>query len=240
MAAPASLDRSSAKALLDELHEAQNEFYAGRDSTALRELLTPEIAWVVPGENAIAGTYRGLEEVFAYFRRRRDLATGTFRMQCRDVLVGDGERIAALTDGTATIAGLERRWSTVGIYDVAGQRQSDQPFSGTLPLIAACWLLPFDQRELDRSGRIDRSSLPVGSRRVRRDLRRRRWPRLTTARWSLPGVRTRSRPAVSGGVQIHPRRAPARGDHRHLRAIARSCGGRSRARASACSISRPR
>lgn len=59
-------------------------------------------------------------------------------MHRRDVLVGEGNRIAALTDGTATIMGQERRWSTVGIYDVVNERQ-----------ITACWLLPFDQQEFD-------------------------------------------------------------------------------------------
>lgn len=132
------MDRSRATALLDELHQAQNDFYAGGDSDALRGLLVPDITWVIPGKSPLAGSYRGLDEVFDYFRRRRDLATGTFRMHRRDVLVGDGDRIAALTDGTATIAGHERRWSTVGVYDVLDQRQ-----------IAACWLLPFDQREFD-------------------------------------------------------------------------------------------
>jgi ketosteroid isomerase-like protein len=132
------VDRLTATALLDRLHQAQNAFYGGGDSDALRELLTPEIRWVVPGQNALAGSYHGLDEVFDYFRRRRDLATGTFRMHRRDVLAGDGDRIAALTDGSATIAGRERHWSTVGIYDVVEQRQ-----------IAACWLLPFDQRDFD-------------------------------------------------------------------------------------------
>jgi hypothetical protein len=36
------------------------------------------------------------------------MATGTFRMHRRDVLAGEGDRIAALTDGAATIAGRER------------------------------------------------------------------------------------------------------------------------------------
>jgi uncharacterized protein len=91
------LDRASAIALLDDLHRAQNAFYAGGESVALRTLLTPETTWVVPGHNPIAGSYHGLDEVFEYFRRRRELAAGTFQMHRRDVLVGDGDRLAALT-----------------------------------------------------------------------------------------------------------------------------------------------
>jgi ketosteroid isomerase-like protein len=131
------VDAGAAIHLLDRLHEAQNELYAGGSEAAMRELLVADITWTVPGDSPIAGTYRGLEEVFDYFRRRRELAGRTFRMQRRDVLVGEGDRVAALTDGTATIGGVERRWSTVGLYEVADGR------------VAACWLLPLDQRAFD-------------------------------------------------------------------------------------------
>lgn len=132
-----TMNRDTAMGLLDRLHEAQNEFYAGGSGAALEQLLAPNITWTVPGDNRIAGNYRGLEEVFDYFRRRRDLADHTFQMKRRDVLVGDGDRVAALTDGFATIRGVDHRWSTVGLYDIVGRQ------------IAACWLLPLDPRAFD-------------------------------------------------------------------------------------------
>jgi ketosteroid isomerase-like protein len=135
--AEATMNRDTAIDLLDRLHNAQNEFYAGGSGAALEPLLAPNITWTVPGDNRIAGTYRGLEEVFGYFRRRRDLADRTFQMKRRDVLVGDGDRFVALTDGFATIGGVDHRWSTVGLYYVAGGQ------------IAACWLLPLDQHGFD-------------------------------------------------------------------------------------------
>ena len=131
------MDRTSAVALLDRLHAAQNQFYGGGGDAALRALLAPEISWTVPGDNSIAGIYEGIDAVFGYFERRRDLADGTFRMTRRDVLVGDGERIAALTDGEATIAGQARRWGTVGLYEIRDDR------------IRACWLLPLDPAAFD-------------------------------------------------------------------------------------------
>jgi len=131
------MNRDAAIDLLDRLHAAQNEFYAGGSDAPLRQLLVPNITWTVPGDNRIAGTYHGLEEVFSYFRRRRDLAGHTFRMKRRDALVGDGDRLAALTDGFATIRRVAHRWSTVGLYHVSGRR------------ITAGWLLPLDQRAFD-------------------------------------------------------------------------------------------
>jgi hypothetical protein len=51
--------------------------------------------------------------------------------------VGAGNRLAALVDGFATIRGVERCWSTVGVYDVVDQQ------------VTACWLLPLDQHAFD-------------------------------------------------------------------------------------------
>ena len=131
------MDRSEATEILDRLHKAQNDFYAGDESDALEVLLDPALTWTVPGQSPIAGTYRGRSEVFDYFRRRRELAGGTFHMIRRDVLVGEGDRIAALTDGVAVIGGAEQTWSTVGLYDIAGGRMT------------ACRLIPFGQAAFD-------------------------------------------------------------------------------------------
>jgi ketosteroid isomerase-like protein len=131
------MTRAEAEDLLARLHAAQNEFYGGASIEPLRRILHPDVVWSVPGTSPIAGTYRGLEEVSAYFERRRDLADRTFRMRRRDILVGEGDRIAALTDGSATIAGVRRSWSTVGLYAVDSTR------------IAACWLLPLDPAQFD-------------------------------------------------------------------------------------------
>jgi uncharacterized protein len=131
------MDRASAEALLGRLHDAQNHFYAGGDAAGLRDVLAPDVVWTIPGSNAIAGTYRGLDAVVEYFTRRRAIANSTFRLHRRDVLVGEGSTIAALTDGTATIAGRPRNWSTVGLYEVRDG------------LVAACWLLPLDPGQFD-------------------------------------------------------------------------------------------
>lgn len=132
------MNRDAAIALLDRLHEAQNEFYAGGSGAELGRLLTADIVWTIPGSSPIAGTYRGIDEVLAYFARRRDLASGTFRMHRRDVLVGETRHVCALTDGTATLGGREHRWSTVGLYEIT---EDDQ--------ICACWLLALDQQAFD-------------------------------------------------------------------------------------------
>jgi ketosteroid isomerase-like protein len=131
------MTRERAQRTLDRLHAAQAAFYAGGPAEPLRDVLTDDIVWVVPGRNAIAGEYRGLDAVIDYFTRRRELADRSFRIHPGDLLVGDGDHVAVLTDGSATIDGIERRWSTVGLYRLSEER------------VAACWLLPLDADAFD-------------------------------------------------------------------------------------------
>ena len=135
------MDHDTARERLAALHAAQGAFYAGGDAAPLRALLTEDIEWHVPGDNAIAGDYRGLDAAMAYFARRRDLADRTFRMQPGELLVGDGDHVAALTDGEAVIGGEAHRWSTVGLYRFRGER------------IRGCWLLPLDPAAFDAAWR---------------------------------------------------------------------------------------
>ena len=131
------MKRGHAIAVVERLHAAQRAFYAGGAGDPLREVLADDIVWHVPGDNAIAGEYRGVDSVMEYFARRRDIAQRTFRMHPGEMLVGDGDHVAVLTDGTAELDGIERRWSTVGLYRLRGER------------VAACWLLPLDPRAFD-------------------------------------------------------------------------------------------
>jgi ketosteroid isomerase-like protein len=132
-----SLDRDTVLRVLERLHRAQNAFYAGGEGDELRALLTEDVVWHVPGSNAIAGRYAGVDAVMGYFARRRALASATFRLHPGEVLTGNGDHVAVLTDGTAIVDGRERRWSTVGLYRFRGER------------VAACWLLPLDAAAFD-------------------------------------------------------------------------------------------
>jgi hypothetical protein len=65
------MERAEVVQLLRRLHEAQGAFYAGGEEAPVRALLTEDVHWHVPGRNAIAGDYHGIDAVLAYFRRRR-------------------------------------------------------------------------------------------------------------------------------------------------------------------------
>lgn len=131
------MERERAASFIEALHRAQEDLYAGGAVDPVHSLLAADIVWHVPGRTPIAGDHEGIDAVIAYMLRRRDLADRTFRMHRRELLVGEGEHFAALTDGSAVIAGRQRAWSTIGLYRLRGTR------------LAECWLVPFDQAEFD-------------------------------------------------------------------------------------------
>lgn len=131
------MERERAVEFMQGLHRAQQRLYADGAVDPVRFLLCPDVVWHVPGRTPIAGDHDGIENVIAYMLRRRDLANRTFRMHRRELLVGEGEHFAALTDGSAVIAGRAREWSTIGLYRLRGDR------------LAECWLMPFNQTDFD-------------------------------------------------------------------------------------------
>jgi SnoaL-like domain len=132
------VDRRHAAEILQRLHRAQGSFYAGRGEGELRRLLSDRIRWHVPGRSAIAGHYTGIDQVMDYFARRRDLAGGSLRLHPGELMVGEGQMVTSLTEGTAVFDGRAHRWSTVGLYRLArGQ-------------IETCWLLPLEPEAFDR------------------------------------------------------------------------------------------
>ncbi len=133
------MEHAIAASLLGRLHRTQGAFYSGGDDAELRTLLTEDIAWHVPGRSPIAGDYQGYDQVLDYFTHRRGLANSTMQMHPRELPVGEGDYVASVTAGTATIGGAEHSWSTVGLYRITNGR------------IAECWLLLLDLIAFDRA-----------------------------------------------------------------------------------------
>ena len=124
------------KEAVREFHERQRAFYAGGDAEPLREMLTDDVVWHVPGRSPIAGDHEGIEAVMGYFEQRRAFARATFRVRVREVLAS-GDLVIQLAGGTAELGGSEVAWETVGIFRVRDGR------------IAEGRLVPFDQYLFD-------------------------------------------------------------------------------------------
>jgi ketosteroid isomerase-like protein len=122
--------------MIREFHDAQNRFYAGGDQEHVRGMLAEDVTWHVPGRSAIAGDYRGRDEVLRYFVARRELAHATFRILVRGV-IADDERAVIFAGGQVQRAGETSAWETVGVFRIADDK------------IAECWVLPYDQYSFD-------------------------------------------------------------------------------------------
>ena len=132
--APGAADPVS---VVRRFHDEQARVYAGGSIDAVRALLSDDVVWHVPGASAIAGEHRGADAVLEYFRRRRDMMDGTFRVEVHGASTIAG-RVVQLAGGRAVRGGEVLSWETVGVFRVAGGR------------IAECWLIPFDQAAFDR------------------------------------------------------------------------------------------
>lgn len=130
---------SSGEELVAELHRRQGEMYGGGAVEPVARLLAPHVVWHVPGTSPIAGDHRGIEEVIAYFEKRRRLAGATMRMTPGPAIT-EGDAIAQFVAGTATIDGEEMSWQTVGVYRVDAERRR----------IDEVWLVPLDGALFDR------------------------------------------------------------------------------------------
>jgi 2'-5' RNA ligase len=117
-------------------HAEQARAYAGGALDPLRELISDDVVWHVPGHSRIAGEHRGVDAVLAYFDERRRLTDETFRVTVHGAAL-IGERIVQLAGGRATRGGRELEWETVGVFRVADGR------------VAECWLVPFDVNAFD-------------------------------------------------------------------------------------------
>lgn len=70
------------------------EAFAAGDMDTLRDLFADDILWHVPGNNPLAGDYKGRDEVFGFFARVAQETGGTFRLELHDVLSNDEHAVA--------------------------------------------------------------------------------------------------------------------------------------------------
>jgi ketosteroid isomerase-like protein len=84
---------------------------AAHDDLGLAAVFAEEVVWHVPGRSAIAGDYRGIDEVMEYVRRRRELADETFEIEVHDVLA-NAEHGLVIATGRATRRGKTLEWES--------------------------------------------------------------------------------------------------------------------------------
>ena len=91
--------------------------FARKESFSLRGLFAEDAVWVVPGRGAMAGTYRGREQIFRFLARLPKETDGTYGSELRDVLVSE-ERAAALYRARGSRRGRELELDQVLLFRI--------------------------------------------------------------------------------------------------------------------------
>jgi hypothetical protein len=88
---PAVDARAANEAVVRRIFDA----FARKQGFALRDLFAADAVWTVPGDGAMAGVYRGREEIFRFLARLPKETDGTYASRLVDVLAS-ASRAAAL------------------------------------------------------------------------------------------------------------------------------------------------
>jgi ketosteroid isomerase-like protein len=94
------------------------------DLETLSGLLAADVAWHVPGDGHLSGTWKGVDAVLSLFGRVYDLTGGTLRTTVEDVVADDRHAVVTVTV-RATIAGADFEDAAVHIARIADGRILD-------------------------------------------------------------------------------------------------------------------
>ncbi len=81
---------------VQRMRDGYDAFSKG-DLAALREILTEDVVWHVPGRTSLSGDYEGIEAVLAFFGRTMEITGGSFRVEPRSLLSDDSYGAAPVT-----------------------------------------------------------------------------------------------------------------------------------------------
>jgi uncharacterized protein len=73
----------------EELVRKGYEAFATGDMDTMRQVLDADVIWHAPGRSALAGDFRGIDEVLGYFGRSLEATQGTLRVVLEEVMVND-------------------------------------------------------------------------------------------------------------------------------------------------------
>ena len=98
--------------------------FAKGDIPEVLSRLAEDIVWHVPGRSALAGDYRGHEEVMGFFGKLLELSGGTFALEVHDVLASDGH-VVGLVKATAERNGRTRSFDSAHVWHVSGGKATE-------------------------------------------------------------------------------------------------------------------
>ena len=92
--------------------------FAKGDMDTINEIFADDIVWHISGRSALAGDYKGKNEVFGFFGQLGERSAGTFSIDVHDVLAND-EHVAVLTRERAERDGKSLDVNFVHVWHVS-------------------------------------------------------------------------------------------------------------------------
>ncbi len=108
----------------EELIRGGYEAFAKGDIETVLARFDDNITWHVPGRSALAGEYRGHQEVMGFFGKLLEQSGGTFRLDLHDVLATD-DHVVALIQATAERNGTTRTFNNAHVWHVADGKATE-------------------------------------------------------------------------------------------------------------------
>ena len=97
------------------------------DGRQLAAFLDPSATWHIPGASPLAGTYTGLNEIFAFWKRVAELAPGGLRLEVLDVLANESRAVVFVVGrGGRKDLTIEERG--VHVFELEGGRAKSARF----------------------------------------------------------------------------------------------------------------
>jgi hypothetical protein len=128
------------------------EFFALKKWDAVRQCLTENVTFHIPGKNSMSGTYRGIDEALALLTRwagRLDAVP----MSSNLLQTSSGEqRVIMIMQRTALVDGVQHQWIEKVAFFFNGEQ------------IAACWLFADNTAAFDSYWSSPRSHSPSNQR----------------------------------------------------------------------------
>lgn len=95
----------------EELLRKGYDAFSKGDMDTVSSLFADDIVWHVPGRSALAGDYKGKEEVFGFFGKLMEMTEGTFQTELHDILANDEHAVVLVKSrakrGDVTFVGNE-------------------------------------------------------------------------------------------------------------------------------------
>lgn len=91
--------------------------FTAQDRARIVELIHPDCVWRVPGHNALAGEYRGRDEVLALFRTLKRLIAAPAEFDVVDVATS-ADRVMVYQYGNVVVGGRALRLKECLVYRV--------------------------------------------------------------------------------------------------------------------------